>query len=323
MISHSPFITHIYEFMLNRRYAKRTIETYLYWIRFYIRFNQLEHPCNMAEKEVETFLSYLVSQRKVSASTQSIALNALVFLYKEILENPLSLAMTFNKSPRPRKLPEVLTPEQIQRLLHNLPVKYLLICSLMYGSGLRLMEAMRLRVQDINFDYHCLEIWHGKGGKNRRVTLAKELYEQLHLQISQVKQYFDADLKNPNYTGVLLPNAFERKNPSAQKTLGWHYLFPSYKLSYEPNTKNLRRHHIDESTVQKAIKNSAKKLNLNKRITSHTLRHSFATHLLASGADIRTVQEQLGHTDVRTTQIYTHVLQQGANGVVSPLSKLL
>lgn len=318
----SPFLSGIYDEMMRRRYAKRTIETYLHWIKCYIVFHNKQHPALMGNKEVEAYLDHLVLQRNVAGPTQALVLNALSFLYREILQKPLSLELRFVKSQKPRKLPVVLTRDEIGILITHISNNYYLPAALMYGSGLRLMEAVRLRVKDIDFDYCCVRVWNGKGGKHRTVTLAQELKKSLSIQIQRVENFLSRDLANPTYDGVWLPHALRHKYVSANKSLGWQYLFPSDRLSIDPETKLVRRHHIDESGLQKAIKYAAQKANIHKQVSAHTLRHSFATHLLASGADIRTVQDQLGHTDVKTTQIYTHVLQMGGNAVKSPFSLL-
>ena len=319
----SLFLNSISEFMHTRRFAKRTIQTYIYWIKRYIVFHNKQHPAKLGNKEVELYLTFLANTENVAPGTQTIALNALVFLYKEYLQSPLSLTLNFNKSQRQAKLPVVLTQKETACLLSSVDAKYWLLASILYGSGLRLMEAVRLRVQDIDFDYMSVLVWQGKGGKNRRVTLAKELVAPLQLQIDICKKYFDLDKNSTDYQGVWLPFALQKKYPKAEKEFGWHYLFPSFKLSQDPHDNDkVRRHHIDESTLQKTIKKAAKLAKIKKNVTCHTLRHSFATHLLQRCADIRTVQEQLGHTDIRTTQIYTHVIEHGANGVRSPLSDL-
>ncbi len=319
----SPFLQYIAEFMYARRYAKRTIEAYIYWIKFYIIYHKKQHPSVLTEQDVETFLSFLVNQRNVAPRTQATALNALSFLYSKVLQQPLSMNLNFNRSQVSPKLPVVLTRSEISALLKVVDPKYKLLTQLMYGSGLRLMEAVRLRVHDIDYDYLSVMVWQGKGNKNRRVTLAPELVPALKQQSQYVMQYFQADLENPEYSGVWLPFALARKNPGAPKQIGWQYLFPSGKLSADPDSKLLRRHHLDETCLRREVKIAARKARISKNVTCHTLRHSFATHLLEAGADIRTVQEQLGHTDVRTTQIYTHVLNRGASGVKSPLSQLL
>lgn len=319
----SPFLQYIAEFMYARRYAKRTVDSYVHWIKMYILFNKKQHPAQLTEQDVERFLSYLTNQRNVAPRTQASALNALSFLYKTVLQKPLSLNLNFNRSQLSPKLPVVLTRSEVVALLRVIEPRYKLLAQLMYGSGLRLMEAVRLRVHDIDYDYLSVMVWQGKGNKNRRTTLAAELAATLKQQTQFVLQYFQADLANPEYAGVWLPFALARKYPTASKELGWQYLFPSVQLSFAPDAKLLRRHHLDESCVRREIKIAAKKAGINKNVTCHTLRHSFATHLLESGADIRTVQEQLGHSDVRTTQIYTHVLNRGAAGVKSPLSQLL
>lgn len=322
MDTNSPFLKSIIEMMNTRHYARRTIEAYIYWIRCYIIFNGKKHPVNCHDHEVELFLSFLANVKSVAPKTQALALNSLVYLYKDILDNPLTLELQFNKTTALPKLPIVLTIEETSLLLKNIPASFALPCALLYGSGLRLMESLRLRIQDIDFDYLSLQIWHAKGGKHRRVTLAEELVEPLKLQIAKAKLLYTQDLKNKDYAGVYLPYALASKYPSAPKEFGWHYLFPSNRLWMNSNNSALSRHHIHETNLQKSIRSTAIKVGIAKRVTCHTLRHSFATHLLQRGADIRTVQEQLGHSDLRTTQIYTHVLQAGANGVRSPFSDL-
>ncbi len=322
-MSKSEFLKFIEEYMFVRRYSKRSIETYIKWIKEYILFHNKLHPSKMHDSQVEEFLTYLVLERNVSPQTQAIALNALSFLYNHIIKKPISVNLNFVKSSKARKLPVVLTQFEMSKLLQAISPDHRLQASLLYGSGLRLMECVRLRVHDIDFDYNCIRIWNGKGGRHRTVTLAMELKEQLRNQIDKVKIIWETDVKNSEYDGVWLPYAMRDKYRNSNMELNWHYLFPSMRLSVDPESSRLRRHHIDESSLQKAIRNTAKKIGIEKTVTPHTLRHSFATHLLASGADIRTVQDQLGHQDVKTTQIYTHVLQMGGNAVLSPLSKIL
>ena len=309
--------------MFTRRYAKRTIETYIKWIKSFILYHDKRHPSKMGDGEVEEFLSNLVINFHVAPQTQATALNALSFLYKHIVKRPISIQLNFVKSQRPRKLPVVLTSAEIASFFKQVRPSHYLPIALLYGSGLRLMECVRLRVQDIDFDYNCIRVWNGKGGKHRTVTLAQELKARLQVQIENVKQVWMLDIKTPEFDGVWLPHALRFKFIHANKELNWQYLFPSSKLSVDPESGVKRRHHIDEKCIQRAVKRSAVDAKIQKTVTPHTLRHSFATHLLASGADIRTVQDQLGHQDVKTTQIYTHVLQMGGNAVRSPLSNLL
>jgi integron integrase len=319
----SPFLDFVRERMVLQRYAKRTVATYLYWIKFFILFHKKQHPADLGDADVERFLSYLANDRHVAVKTQATALNSLVFLYRHIVRRPLTIQLDFNKARTPQKLPVVLTRLEVQQLLFGMDPRYKLLSQLLYGSGLRLMEAVRLRVKDIDFDYLSVMVWQGKGNKNRRVTLAPELIPALQAQIHNVDEYFQADLLQPDYAGVWLPFALARKYPTAPKSLAWQYLFPSYQLSRDPESNLIRRHHLDETTLRRAIKSAAYLAKIQKNVTCHTLRHSFATHLLEAGVDIRTVQEQLGHSDVKTTQIYTHVLQRGGNAVKSPLSLLL
>ncbi|CAH8234797.1 integron integrase [Vibrio aestuarianus] len=318
----SQFILSIKEYMQARHYANKTIEAYLHWITRYIVYHDKIHPMKMGDNEVEAFLTNLAVKGKVAAKTQALALNSLHFLYREIIKEPLSINMNFKKSQLDRKLPVVMTRDETKRFLDHIDPRYQLPIKLLYGSGLRLMECVRLRMQDIDYDYGAVRIWQGKGGKNRTVTLAKELYPQLKEQQALAKRYYDKDMQTKGYGGVWLSNALSEKYPHAAYEFNWHYLFPSHLISLDKETGLKRRQHINESAVQRAVRKTARDAEIKKSISCHTLRHSFATHLLESGADIRTVQEQLGHSDVKTTQIYTHVLDRGANGVLSPLSRL-
>lgn len=319
----SPFLQDVESFMRVRRYSKRTIASYLYWIKYFILFHSKQHPKNLGDAHIEQFLTYLAVERNVSAGTQAMALNAIVFVKTKFLNQQVGDLSAFSKASRQRKLPTVLTPGEVSALLAELSGSVKLMACILYGSGLRRIEVVRLRVKDVDFDMCQLQVWNGKGGKHRLVTLAPEILEPLRLQINRVKTLLAEDLQNPDYVGVWMPDALDRKYPNAYRQPGWQYLFPASRLSIDPESNKWRRHHFDESALNKRIAAAAKLANIEKQVTSHTLRHSFATHLLQSGADIRTVQEQLGHTDVKTTEIYTHVLKQGAKGVRSPLSNLV
>mgnify|MGYP003927768193 CR=1 FL=1 len=308
--------------MYLKRYAKKSIDTYLKYIAQFIRFNNMTHPKILGDIEVEAFLSYLVTVKKVSVNTQTVALNALVFLYKEYLDAPLSLEMNFVRSNKQPKLPVVLTPAETQRFFQHVPDIHFLQISLLYGSGLRLMECMRLRVKDIDYDFKNIRVFNGKGGKHRVVTLSDKLLAPLAIQAKLVKSILEKDKLNQNYAGVYLPHALRTKYKNAAYDLNWQYLFPASRLSLDPESKLLRRHHLDERGIQKSVRKTALNAQIDKNVTCHTLRHSFATHLLLNGSDIRTVQDQLGHSDLRTTQIYVHVLQRGGNAVVSPFDNM-
>ncbi len=318
----SPFIEALSRHMLAHHYGKRTVDSYLYWIHFYIRFHQKRHPKELGTDEVMSFLSYLANDRHVSVATQKIALNALAYLYNKYLNKPLGELGAFNKATRQRKLPTVLSRVEVAAVLKRLSGSTWLLAAMLYGSGLRRIEAVRLRVNSIDFDHSSVRVWSGKGGKHRIVTIAPELFPHLLNQIQRVKLLLKEDAANPDYCGVWLPNALALKYPGANRSVNWQYLFPATCLSEEAGTRNVRRHHIDESSINKLLKRAAAEVGIMKDVTSHTLRHSFATHLLEAGADIRTVQEQLGHSDVKTTEIYTHVLKRGARGVRSPFSDL-
>ncbi len=277
----------------------------------------------MGYAEVERYLTYLAVTRKVSISTQSLALSALAFLYNKYLDQPLGDLKQFSRARRQAKLPTVLTQNEVQNLLKQVEPKHKLMVGLLYGSGLRRMELVRLRVNDIDTSYKQVRVWNGKGYKHRLTTLAPELIPAINTQIKKVGVLLEEDCEVPNFAGVWLPDALDKKYRNANKSLGWQYLFPSVRLSAQPVSGEIRRHHADESAINKAIKLAAKRAGIIKQVSSHTLRHSFATHLLQAGVDIRTVQSQLGHSDVKTTEIYTHILKQGAEGVRSPLSALL
>lgn len=318
----SPFLQSIESMMRVERYSKRTISSYLYWIKYFILFHHKQHPSKLGDQDIITFLSYLANERQVSAATQSIALNALVFLKRKVLQQDIGDLSAYNKANKQRKLPVVLTPDEVNTLLAQLSGVPKLAVSLLYGSGLRRIELVRLRVKDIDFDYSQVQVWQGKGNKHRLVTLAQELHAPLRAQIQMVEQLLAQDVSDKSYAGARLPNALSKKYPNAGFELGWQFLFPSTRLSLDPESHVIRRHHLDESAVNKWIRQARIKAGIIKSVSIHTLRHSFATHLLQAGADIRTVQQQLGHSDVKTTEIYTHVLKQGANGVCSPLSNL-
>jgi len=318
----SPFIQSIDEYMTVRRYSRRTIDTYLHWIKYYIHFHKRKHPAELGAADVVRFLTFLAVERHVSAATQSIALNALAFLYNKFLNRPLGDMAAFSRSSRQAKLPVVLSPAEIRELLSQVTGVHHLMCSLLYASGLRRIELVRLRVKDVDFDHLQLQVWQGKGGKNRLVTLAPELLPALRQQVGHVRLQLEQDVLETGFAGVWMPDALARKYPSAPRSLGWQYLFPASILGVDPQSGHIRRHHFDESALNKIVKNAARSAGLAKMVSCHTLRHSFATHLLQRGADIRTVQEQLGHKDVKQTEIYTHVLQRGARGVRSPFSDL-
>lgn len=318
----SPFLDQVRAAIRVRHYSRRTEKSYIDWIVRYIRFHGMRHPQNLGEAEVAAFLSHLAVQREVTSSTQNQALSALVFLYRAVLERPLGRIPGIVRAKQPQRMPVVLTQQEVARLLRSLDTPYWLPACLMYGSGLRLMEAVRLRVKDIDFEHRAIVVRDGKGGKDRVVTLPDELIEPLRRQIEGVKLVHDKDLVD-GFGEVALPHALAVKYPNAGRMVAWQYVFPARTRSVDPRSGVMRRHHIHESAMQKAVKQAIRKAGIEKPASCHTLRHSFATHLLERGMDIRTVQEQLGHKDVRTTQIYTHVLKRGGSAVLSPLGQVL
>lgn len=320
--SSSPFLNRVRNAIRVRHYSIRTEQTYLSWIKRFILFHKKRHPREMGEQEVVAFLTHLAVTRQVAANTQNQALNALVFLYKVVLERPLNELKGAVRAKKPQKLPVVLSHSEIRNILKNLDDPFWLIACLLYGSGLRLLESVRLRIKDIEFNRRAIIVRDGKGNKDRVVTLADELITPLKRHLESVRNLHEKDLAD-GFGAVYLPHALARKYPNAPKEWGWQYVFPARRRSLDPRSGITRRHHFDESSIQRAVKIAIRKAGIVKPASSHTLRHSFATHLLERGMDIRTVQEQLGHKDVRTTQIYTHVLNRGGNAVVSPLGSVL
>lgn len=300
--------------------ALRSEEAYVGWIRRFILSNGKRHPSDMGAEEIERFLTSLAVHGKVSASTQNQALSVLLFLYRQVLEVELPWLDGIERAKKPRRLPVVLTPAETMALLGELTAVHWLMASLLYGTGMRLMECVRLRVKDVDFARGEILVRQGKGGKDRRTMLPRSLIEPLQAQLSEAQRIHQRDLA-AGFGHVWLPNALARKFPGAAGDWGWQYVFPASVRSTDPRSGEERRHHLDESTLQRAIKAARVGAKIIKPATCHTLRHSFATHLLEAGQDIRTIQELLGHKDVATTQIYTHVLNRGGFGVVSPLDR--
>lgn len=299
-------------------YSLRTEKTYLAWIKRFILFNDKRHPKDMGKPEIEAFLTHLAVDRHVAASTQNQALNAILYLYRKVLEIDLPWMDDVVRAKRPERVPEVLSTQEVGRLLAQLDDTYKLMACLLYGSGLRLMEVIRLRVKDVDFDYQQIVVRDGKGAKDRVTPLPSSVTTELKAQLDYVARQHRDDLKG-GYGAVYLPNALATKYPNAEHELAWQYVFPSSRLSRDPRSGATRRHHVNEKGLQQAVKRAVRRAGINKKASCHTLRHSFATHLLERGSDIRTVQELLGHKNVQTTMLYTHVLKRGGRGVVSPL----
>ncbi len=301
-------------------YSRRTEQAYVGWIRRFIFAHGMRHPRHLGEREVENFLTMLANSAKVSSGTQNQALSALLFLYREILRIDLPWLDNVVRAKRSRRIPVVLSPDEVRRLLAMMDGQPWLMAALLYGTGMRLMECARLRVKDVDFARNEIVVRDGKGAKDRRVPLPRRLVEHLQAAIERTRLLHEHDVAR-GLGRVWLPAALARKYVGAETDPGWQYVFPAAKTSADPNGGMVRRHHVDEAVLQRAVKLARTKAGILKPATCHTLRHSFATHLLEAGHDIRTVQELLGHKDLATTQIYTHVLGRGAGGILSPLDR--
>jgi integron integrase len=295
-----------------------TEKTYLGWLRSFYRFLDVISPFEIDDSHVSNFLTHLAVDRKVSASTQNQAFNALLFFFRHVLDRDIADIHNALRAPVKRRIPVVLTTEEIHRILDHMRGDNLLMAKLVYGCGLRLRECVKLRIKDVDFERDCVTVRGGKGDKDRETVLPEAVKSELHQQIKCAKKYYDEDRGN-NVPGVELPGALERKYPNAGKEWIWHWVFPSKVLSVDPRSKIIRRHHVHPTNLQRHVKRGSWKAQISKRVTVHTLRHSFATHLLEKGYDIRTIQELLGHTNLRTTMIYTHVARKNKLGVKSPL----
>lgn len=303
-----------------KHYSLRTEQAYVGWIRRFILANGKRHPRDLGGREVGTFLTQLATHGNVAAGTQNQALSALLFLYREVLQQDLPWMNDVIRAKRPRRVPVVLTRGEVLRLLAQLEGRDWLMACLLYGSGMRLMECLRLRVKDIDFSRHAVIVREGKGDKDRHVPLPDKLADALRGQLATTRLLHASDLAS-GFGAVYLPHALARKYPRAAREWGWQYVFPASQRSRDPRSGEIRRHHLDEKVLQRAVQRARCAAGIDKPATCHTLRHSFATHLLEAGHDIRTIQELLGHKDVATTQIYTHVLNRGGQGVLSPLDR--
>lgn len=311
----------VHEVMRYFHYSKSSIDSYSKWIRDYIKFNNTRHPRDMGKPEIERFLSHLAINRNNAISTQNQAFNAILFLYKHVLHMPVSEELSPIRSKKTTRVPVVLSVDEVQALLSNMNKTWGLMARIMYGGGLRLNEALMLRIQDIDFGNHLVTVRGGKGGNDRTTLLPLSIVDPLQQHLGRVKTLFEEDLAR-GQANVWLPGALARKYPGAPESWEWQWVFPSGNLSADPDTGEIRRHHVHKTGLGKALRRAKAKTNINKRITSHTLRHSFATHLLQAGTNIRVVQKLMGHSDVKTTEIYTHVLEQNISAVTSPLELL-
>lgn len=305
-----------------RHYSLRTEKTYLAWVRRFVRFCGGRHPRTLGSGEISTFLTHLAVDLKVSASSQNQALQALLFLYREVLQVDLPRLDSVVRADTPRRLPVVLTHDEVRKVFANLRGRARLVVGLLYGSGLRLSEALEIRVKDLELERRELVVRHGKGGKDRVTMIPAELVEPLESHLAGLEAWFRRE-REVGAPGVSLPNALKKKYPGASTSLGWQWLFPSHSYCRDPCDGTLVRYHVHPRTLQRTVQAAIRKAGINKPAGCHTFRHCFATHLLEAGYDIRSVQELLGHSDVKTTMIYTHVLNRGGRAVKSPLDGLI
>ena len=301
-----------------KNYSYRTEQSYVDWVERFVRFHNLRHPAEMNTPEIEAFLTWLAVEQNVAPSTQNQALSALLFLYRYVLKVDLIGSVEAVRAQKDKRLPVVLTKSEVQQVLERMSGVHQLMAQLLYGTGMRLMEGIRLRIKDIEFTQHHILVRDTKGNEDRVTMLPQRIIPSLQSHLQSVQKLHQTDLAD-GFGEVYLPYALERKYPNAAREWIWQYVFPADRLSVDPRSKKTRRHHCDESALQRAVRSAALETKISKHVTPHTFRHSFATHLLEAGYDIRTVQELLGHKDVKTTQIYTHVLNRGPSAVRSPL----
>ena len=303
-----------------KHYSYRTEDTYIEWVRRFILFHGKRHPKEMGGPEIEAFITHLAVERHVATSTQNQALSAILFLYKYVLKKEVDMPPSLVRPGRPKRLPTVLAHAEVGRIISQMQGVTKTMTKLLFGSGLRLMECMRLRVKDIDFDHRQIIIRDGKGENDRSTVLPESIIAELKLHLDDVKALHEKDLRE-GYGETYLPYALGVKYPNAGREWAWQYVFPASQRTTDPQSGIIRRHHLDESVLQRAVRDAVQRAKIGKPVSPHTFRHSFATHLLQNGYDIRTVQELLGHKDVKTTMIYTHVLQRGAMSVKSPLDE--
>jgi len=326
-VLHSPrLLDQLRECLRYRHYSLSTEKSYVYWVRFFVRWSAraggaMRHPRDMGAADVQAFLTMLASERHVSSSTHNQALSALLFLYRDVLNTELPWMQDIQRPQQPKRIPSVLTQAEVGALLAQMQGTEALLARLLYGTGMRLMEGIRLRVKDVDFDRKVIVVRQAKGNKDRVVMLPHSLLDTLRQQLLHARAVWEKD-RQTDQAGVEVPDALEVKYPKVGHSWGWFWLFPAQGTSVDPRSGVIRRHHVFEERLQRAIKRATPLAGIAKQVSVHTLRHSFATHLLQSGTDIRTVQELLGHSDVSTTMIYTHVLKVAAGGTSSPLDSL-